>query len=58
MDDFAAVLGDPGRELKFTIDANHTDMIRFWGKTDRNYEIVAGELSLSVQVIIENAESK
>ena len=56
MDDFAATLGDPGRELKITIDANHTDMVRFWGKNDRGYEVVAGELGLSVHQIITGGE--
>ena len=40
-----ATLGDQGREVVFTIDANHTDMVQFWGKQDPKYEVVVGELS-------------
>ena len=53
-----ATLGDPGREVVFTIDANHTDMVRFWGKQDPNYETVAGELNTFVLQDIAQAEGK
>ena len=43
-----ATLGDPGREVVFTIDANHTDMVRFWGNQDPNYDTVAVELNTFV----------
>ena len=58
MDNYAAILGDPGREVEFGVYANHTDMVRFWGKNDLNYGVVAGELDMSVHQIIVQAESK
>jgi hypothetical protein len=39
-----ATVGDPGRERVETINANHVDMCRFWGKGDPGYKKVAGEL--------------
>ena len=56
MDDFEAMLGDPGREVRFTVYADHTEMVRFWGKNDRGYEVVAGELGLSVHQIVTGGE--
>ena len=53
-----ATLGDPGREVVFTIDANHTDMVRFWGKQDPKYEMVVGELLVSLLQDIAQAEGK
>ena len=58
MDNLAAILGDPGREEEFGVYANHTDMVRFWGKKDTNYDVVAGELDMSVHQIVVQAESR
>ena len=52
VDEYVAILGDPGREVEFNVDADHTNRVRFWGKNDPNYKIVAGELSMSVLQII------
>lgn len=51
MNENYATVGDPGREQIFTINASHTAMCRFWGKTDPSYEIVTGELGAFVTQI-------
>ncbi|MCJ1424016.1 hypothetical protein MMC29_001903 [Sticta canariensis] len=48
VDDNYSKISDPGRVLAFTINANHMNMCKYWGRKDPGYETTAGELDAFV----------
>lgn len=53
----SSTLGDR-RENAETIQANHRDMCRFWGRDDHKYDQVGGELKDIVDRIAQSSPDK